>query len=350
MPTFQQLTETLEIDVYTAAKERIRHIMDIFDTLVVCFSGGKDSLTVLHLVKEVYDEMGIQTPINVVFRDEELIPDDVINFVQGYAKQPWINMTYYACQLESNKYILGKTYEYVQWDKNRKWLRPKPENAVTLDDNHIYDQYSMDNEIVKNFKGKVALMNGIRAQESIVRFRSCVNKKNENYICASSSARAMMCKPIYDWSEDDIFRYFYEKNITYCKIYDIQHLNGEAMRVATPLHAESAKKFHKIKTRYPLFYQQLVDIFPEMLLQERYYGEIDQYAMMHQYPQTFEGIQQYCMDHITDRSQRSLALKRLEEVKRWIGKTDGYTIKGVFKQIITGAYKRTLLPTVSSKK
>jgi predicted phosphoadenosine phosphosulfate sulfurtransferase len=340
----------MDVDVYVAAKDRIKHVIDIFDSIVVCFSGGKDSLATLHLVKEVYDELGIKTPINVVFRDEELIPDDVIEFVQSYAKLPWINMLYFACQLESNKYILGKTYEYIQWDKRRKWMRPKPENAILLNEDRIYDQYTMDNEIANRFAGKVALVNGIRAQESMVRFRSCVNKKNENYINESSSGKAMMVKPIYDWKEDDIFRYFWEKNITYCKIYDIQMLNGEALRVATPLHAESAKRFDKIKTRYPVFYQQLVDLFPEMLLQERYYEDLDQYALMRQYPETIQGIEAYIMEQITDSSQRSLALKRLNKVRNWIGKTDGYTVKGVFKQFITGAYKRTLLPTVSTKK
>ena len=350
MPTFDQIVEYTDQDVYTAAKDRIKHIIDIFDSVVVCFSGGKDSLATLHLVKEVYDELGIKTPVNVVFRDEEVIPEEVINFVQEYRKLPWIKMLYFACQLQSNKYILGKTYDYIQWDKRRKWMRPKPDFAITLNEDRIYDQYTMDNEIANHFQGKVALVNGIRSQESIVRFRSCVNKKNENYINASSTTKAMMCKPIYDWKEDDIFKYFFDKKIKYCSIYGVQMLNDEALRVATPLHAESAKKFHKIKTRYPIFYQQLIDLFPEMLVQEKYYGDLDQYAMMRKYPETIEGIEAYIMNEITDSSQKSLALKRLNEVRGWIGKTAGYTVKGVFKQIITGAYKRVLLPTVSTKK
>jgi len=66
----------------------------------------------------------------------------------------------------------------------------------------------------------------------------------------------------YDWSEKDVFKYFYDKKIRYCEIYDIQMLNGERLRVSTPLHSESAKEFHKIKTRCPVFYQQLINLFP----------------------------------------------------------------------------------------
>ena len=47
--------------------------------------------------------------------------------------------------------------------------------------------------------GKVAIVNGIRADESIVRYRSVVNKITENYIAKSFSPRATLCKPIYDW-------------------------------------------------------------------------------------------------------------------------------------------------------
>jgi len=39
----------------------------------VCFSGGKDSLVTLRLFEEVRKEEKIEDPINVIFRDEELI-------------------------------------------------------------------------------------------------------------------------------------------------------------------------------------------------------------------------------------------------------------------------------------
>ena len=167
----------LDENVYTTAKKRINHALDLFDSVCVAFSGGKDSLVTLHLVEEVYVENGINRPVSVFFRDEELIPSDVIKFVQSYESQPTrFNFFYYAVQLESEKYVLGKKERYIQWDENRKWIRQKPETAITeikgYPKNHVFSQYDMDEAVARNFKGKVGIFNGIRADESLIRYKS----------------------------------------------------------------------------------------------------------------------------------------------------------------------------------
>lgn len=116
----------IDNDVYSEAKKRIKKIIASFDSVIVAFSGGKDSLCVLHLVQEVYNELGITEKVKVFFRDEELIPDDVIEFVKGYAESGTYDFRYYAIPLKSSKYILGNSEEYIQWDSNRKWLRTPP--------------------------------------------------------------------------------------------------------------------------------------------------------------------------------------------------------------------------------
>ncbi len=346
-------------DVYTEAKKRIRHIINTFDKIFVCFSGGKDSLAVLHLVEEVYQELNINDKINVIFRDEEVIPDDIIDFVLWHTAQPQYRFYYYAVQLYSQKFILGQTYSYIQWDENRSWLRPKPDFAITCP-GVIFDQYTMDAFCAKDHKGKLAFINGIRADESLVRFQSCMNKKNENYIAATKTPNVKLCKPIYDWSEKDIFKYFYDKKIKYCPVYDMQMWNRQPLRVATPLHAESAKMFKKLKTLYPVFYEQVIDIFPEMLEQERYWQELDRYGIIYTYPKSWSGIFQYIKDKIDDPKLRKLAFKRVFEciktrenhlkANRYKDNYGGYPILYVFKQIIGGQFKRSIQPCKSPSK
>ncbi len=338
----------LEIDVLTAAKERIHHLIDAFDTLAVMFSGGKDSLVVLHLVREVMLERGITTPVNVVFRDEELIPMEVINFVDEYRRQPWVNMLWFAVPLKSTKYVLGICHDYVQWDRNRRHVRDIPEWAITLpdDDERVFDQYSMDAHTATYFQGKVAFLTGIRASESLMRYRASVNKLNESYINAvESTDRVKLCKPIYDWEENDVFRYFYDREIRYCTLYDAQMWSGQGLRVSTPLHAEAAKRFDHMRQSAPELYARVIEVFPEMLAHERYYSELDRDAIKQRYGTSYEGVRAWIEENITDETQYRLALKRWDSVMvRAKSSPASYPPRYLLNTFMSGAFKRQIIP------
>ncbi len=346
--TTKKVRTYIDTDVYTESIKRINHIYDTFDTIVVMFSGGKDSLAVLHLCKEVAESRGIKT-VNVVFRDEELIPNVVIDLINRYSELDWCNILYFAVPLYSQKYVLGRTETYIQWDKSRKHIRPIPENAIKTEDDDpaVYSQDTMDDYTASFFKGKIAFVNGIRASESLIRFASCMNKLNENYINETKSKvhSVRLCKPIYDWEEKDVFLYFHKNNIEYCKIYDWQMWNGDQFRVATPIHQEASKKFHKLKTLDPVLYEQVIDIFPEMLVQERYYREFNRDSVVAKYNKNMKGVLQYIKDYITDPKQKHEAYKMFKKsVVANTNQPDAYPVEYILKYFMTGGYKRDLLP------
>ena len=282
------------VDVLTEAKKRIHHIYDIHDDVVVSFSGGKDSLAVLHLVKEVSDERGIGY-VNAVFRDEEVIPFSIVEYLTRLRDEyDWMRLKWLTVPSAAHTYILGKAIRYTQWDATgaREWIRPKPAWSVNLEDlklpaETILHEDAMDDVLVAGFPGKIALLNGVRADESLVRFRSSVNKLNENYINASNSRRANFCKPIFDWVTNDVFRYFYDRHIGYCSQYEDKMWAQDQLRVATAINVFGMKHF-KLRQTDPALYQRVMEIWPELAVQERYWRDLA--AIEVQDVQSFEDV------------------------------------------------------------
>lgn len=185
-------------------------------------------------------------------------------------------MHWFAVPMLGSKKILSEVTEIVFWQPGRKWVRERPPWAITDAGPQVASQTNMDAMVCRTagFKGRVGYITGVRADESMWRYRSVVNKLNENYICASSCPQVRLCKPIYDWSENDIFKWLRQENIPWCEFYEARLMGGGAMRVSTPLHAESASQLPQLKAIDPEFYDRLQAAYPEANLHARYCHEL----------------------------------------------------------------------------
>lgn len=347
-----RIRKFIDADVLTEAKRRIHHVYDTFDGVVVAFSGGKDSLATLSLVRECANERGI-TRVRAVFRDEEVIPHEVVDFLIAYREQnsDWLDLEWWAVPLESHMYVLGTNHRYIQFDPSREWVRQPPPFALTLadlgqPDGTVLTQYDVDDLTIRNIKGKVALFTGVRAAESMLRYRSCVNKLHENYIVASSTPRAKMVRPIFDWQENDVFRYFYDRGITYCPVYDGQAWSGGKLRVCSALASEPARNRWELHRSFaPDLYEGIMRVFPDMAVQERYYREFDQQSILADNADTWEAIEAWVDENVTDPRHHGKAIKELTAVRiRAERVPESYPLPYVLKQLMSHGGKRTIQP------
>lgn len=353
----------LDKNVVEAAKERLIHIFDTFDTVVFMFSGGKDSSVVINLAREVCIEQGEpDKKITVVFIDEEFIPDCVVEHVAGYRSKPWLDLKWLCLPMHDMINVCGTAKDSIIWDPNREHLRPMPDYAIRLapGDNRLCMWPSQDphpNSIptdllvdeILGVKGRTAHVVGVRADESLSRWRSVVNKLSENYICASGHGHMKIAKPVYDWHENDILKWLFEHGVPYGEAYEAQHLMQRNLRVSPLMHAEASRSFCDAAAMYPETYNRILAIFPEMAMQARYHNDIDRASRVPEYLKDgIEGCRRYVADYMDD----SVKAQALAMLNTWetLNKNDplAYPIRLILWQLVRGiTYK---MPTALEKK
>lgn len=277
----------LEMSCVDAARQRIRHIYDQFDTVCVQFSGGKDSTAVLLLAKEVHEERGLG-PVKVIFRDEEMVSPKTIEYVEKVRNYDWVDMEWYCLPYLAEVWVLGKREHIILWGKLRgeegRWVRDMPPWAINaqhfgLDNSKTLPEQT-DFYTMQGKRGNTAFITGVRASESMVRYRSVVQKLHENYIVTPYRLKRgiplKLAKVIYDWNTDDVFKFIVEEHgYPYCEYYDLAALTGSNTRVGIPLHAVAIRRIGDVVQTEPDFYDRLVTCFPHIDAQRRWWPDFN---------------------------------------------------------------------------
>jgi len=213
-------------NVYNAALNRIRYIFDRFDKVVVSFSGGKDSTAVLNTALVVARERG-KLPLEVVFFDEEAIHPPTIEYVHRVAQNSEINLHWYCLEFKHRNACSNEEPFWYTWDKDKKdlWVRDMPNCAIThhpkFKKGMTFQEFSP--YLYDRTQGSVAMMTGIRTQESLRRYQVIASKKNDAFINSTSEAGQNQYRafPIYDWSSEDVWLGVQQFGWDYNRTYDI---------------------------------------------------------------------------------------------------------------------------------
>lgn len=337
----------LDINCVEAARQRIRHVYDTFDTVCVQFSGGKDSTAVLLLAKEVHDERGLG-PVKVIFRDEEMVSPLTLEYIEYIRTRPWVDMEWYCLPQGSEIWVLGRRQSCILWSDSRnkdgRLVRQIPPFAITghhfgLDNSkpmpeHI-DYYTMQGK-----SGSVAFITGVRATESMTRYRSLVQKLHENYIVTPYKSKRGMplkfAKVIYDWQTADVFKFITEEHgERYCEFYDRAAMTNSNTRVGIPLHSVAIRRIGDVVATEPEFYDNLYRCFPYIDAQRRYWSDLDVEAVINRYAKLgFEGAGKFIDDYMIGPTKTKRAKSFVAEYRRkHIADPRSYTIYSLINSL-----------------
>lgn len=256
----------IEQDVYEKALERINHLFDRFDTVAVSFSGGKDSTVCLNLALQVARERG-RLPLDVFFFDEEAIHPETIEYVERVSRLPEVRFKWMCIPVKHRNACSRKQPYWYPWlpEDRHKWVRDLPEQAITsLPGFKLGMSMPECAHMVYNPRenGTVAQIRGIRADESLRRFRSVSQKTKDNWIVGTPiEGFSTPTSPIYDWTTPDVWTAPKLFGWDYNRAYDVFEKFGvphSQQRVCPPYGEEPLAGFHQYKACWPQLWDKML--------------------------------------------------------------------------------------------
>ncbi len=262
---------TIPMSVYDAAVKRLDVVFAEFDHILISFSGGKDSGVLLNLVIRYMRERGITRKIGVFHQDFEAQYTATTEYVEQMLTSNLDLMQPYWCCLPMSCKTATSMHEqyWVPWhpDQQAIWARPMPTHAGVIHlENHTFDFYKfgmMQEDFYGGFTpwyhrqqggtGRTICLVGIRAQESLNRWRAITGEKS-TYAGHSWTTRqernVYSGYPLYDWKTEDIWTANARFDFPYNHVYDLFHAAGlsvHEMRVSSPFHdwAQGSLKLYR---------------------------------------------------------------------------------------------------------
>ena len=205
-------------------------------------------------------------------------------------------------------------------------FRPYPENCIRAEHFGLSSKeeipLGIDNYTMQGKHGKVAFITGIRANESMIRYRTVVQKLHENYINhpygLPKKVPLKFAKIIYDWTADDALKFITEEHgASYCEYYDYAAMSGSNQRVGIPLHSVAARRLEDVIRTEPEFYDALYDVFPDIDAQKRLWSEFNIEKMIKEYARmSWDGVKMCIEDSMLTEGMKRDALAYAHEHKK----------------------------------
>lgn len=214
------------IDVLTAARQRIINLFSNGAKVYLSMSGGKDSIVMADITYNLIKEGKIdKSLLTVVFIDEECMYDDVIEGVKQWRKKfllIGVPFEWYCLEVKHFNCVsrLQDDESFIVYDRYCKenWIQQPPPFAITSHPLHTPRTENYQQFLEKRTKDGFQMI-GMRTAESVQRL---INIGHLDFKKISAGRRFY---PIYDWKDADIWFYLHKNKIdipvTYLRMYQV---------------------------------------------------------------------------------------------------------------------------------
>jgi predicted phosphoadenosine phosphosulfate sulfurtransferase len=346
----------LKINVVDATRKRIEWLFDNFDNIVVSISGGKDSTVLAYMTLQEAHKRNRK--VGIFFLDEEVVYQstiDQVRYIMNLYPENTIKLWY---QLEfnlTNATSIDET-QFKVWDHEKQdvWLRPKEKDSIKQPTWNVNKQTIANKkkgfgfyDALDNFQltyENTAYLIGLRASESLNRWRAVIKNPGIPNIYWSTKRPQgnFQMYPLYDWNFQDIWKFLYENNIRYSKIYDYQYKKGlgmKDMRVSSLIHERAFKSLVELPEFEPQTYDKLMARTKGIQV-GNIYGKDDLMLKCRKLPKNYDNWIQYrdfLLSTIKDESIKQIFTKRFSKQLN-----NNYVARQQCKQLILNDYENNL--------
>lgn len=270
--------------VYDAARERVRRVFADFDTVVVAFSGGKDSGALLHLVLDAVREEGLDRPVHVFHLDYEAQYTATTRFVDAMmTAHPHVVVPWRVClPIAAGCAATMFDDHWTPWDPELRdiWVRDMPEHEGVVHAGNVPPGFPgfagvWDYEFQEEFEvwlhritgaRRTAVLIGIREEESLHRY-AAINRMDRRRMhdglrwTSVIAPGVVKAYPIHDWRLSDVWHAHARFGWSYNRLYDLLHTAGvppHHMRVASPFISQGIRQLQLYRSIEPELWARLV--------------------------------------------------------------------------------------------
>jgi len=233
----------LNISVYEAAKDRICKTFEHFEKVYLSFSAGKDSTVMLHMAADYARAHNRKFGVLLVDLEGQyrLTIEHAHTCLAMY--QDVVDVYWVCLPIALRNAVSVYEPKWTPWDKDRKddWIRTPPDNAITDESYFEFFEKGMEFEELVPLFGEwyaqgesCACMVGIRADESLNRFRTIASQSKKKFKDWQWSTlvtdNVYNIYPIYDWRTRDIWIYHAKhQDKPHNRLYDLMHMAGVSL-------------------------------------------------------------------------------------------------------------------------